>query len=111
MAKFVFDQIGGRCKLVDEPPCIRCTGDQIAAAEKVKAEKARKMKKQEERQRTRCERESLVCLLDSSGLLMFVFSGRNCGFKISWDIIQPQKCDDDSHCRGFFIALKRRQPL
>ena len=75
MARFVFDQIGGRCKLVDGPPCIPCTGDQIAAAEKIKAEKARKMKRQEERQRTRCERESLVCLLDSSGLLLFVYFG------------------------------------
>ena len=57
MARFVFEQLGGRCKLVDKDFFVRCTDEEIAVAERLKAEKVRKMKQREERHQARSEEE------------------------------------------------------
>lgn len=60
MARFVFEQLGGRCKLVDKDFFVRCTDEEIAVAERLKAEKVRKMKQREERHQARSEEEFLA---------------------------------------------------
>ena len=60
MARFVFEQLGGRCKLVDKDFFVRCTDEEIAVAERLKAEKVKKMKQREERHQARSEEEFLA---------------------------------------------------
>lgn len=60
MAHFVFEQLGGRPKLVEGDAFIRCTDQaQIAEAERMTAEKVRKQERQQQRD---AERRELECL-------------------------------------------------